>query len=153
MIVQNGKPVAYWSKTLSSVQRTYTTLEKELLSIVVCFKEHQSMMLGADITIYTDHRDLTFRTLSVQRLLRWQLCLEEFNPTFCIFLAKTMSLLTIFHTFQGWISHWRGRAPPIVVHSLHLKTYVYHLSQMDCIHIQINTHLLTQAQPFPHHIA
>eukprot|EP00957_Ditylum_brightwellii_P052753 3998731-Ditylum_brightwellii.AAC.1 len=33
VIVQNSKPVAYWLKNLSAAQKSYTPMEKELLSI------------------------------------------------------------------------------------------------------------------------
>ena len=37
------------------------------------------MLIGAKLNVYTDHKNLTFRTMSMQRILRWRLYLENFD--------------------------------------------------------------------------
>ena len=81
VIKQNGNPIAFFSRKLTPSQRKYTTILKELLSIVETLSEFRSLLKGNEIRVHTDHRNLTFNTLNTERVLTWRLLLEDFNPT------------------------------------------------------------------------
>ena len=52
-----------------------------LLSIVETLKEFRSISyLDHQITVYTDHKNLTCANFTTERVLRWRLLIEEFQP-------------------------------------------------------------------------
>ena len=54
------------------------------------------MLLGADITISTDHRNLTFDTFSTQQVMRWRLYVEEYAPKLLYIEGKLNVLADAF---------------------------------------------------------
>ena len=62
-ISQKGRPIAFYSQKENSAQQNYATTEKELLYIVASLKEFRNIILGHQITIYIDHKNLTYKVL------------------------------------------------------------------------------------------
>ena len=80
VISQEGKPIAFYSRKLNPAQTRYTTTERELLSIVETLKEFRNILLGYEIEIHTDHKNLTCKNFNTERVMRWRLILEEYGP-------------------------------------------------------------------------
>ena len=60
VISQDDKPIAFYSRKLNSAQNYYTTTECKLLSIVETLKEVKNILLGKQIKVYTNHKNLTY---------------------------------------------------------------------------------------------
>ena len=82
VIVQEGRPLAFYSRKLRGPQLNYTVTEKELLGVVETLKEFRSILHGQRIKVYTDHKNLKYEnsTATSQRAMRWRVLLEEYNP-------------------------------------------------------------------------
>ena len=80
VIAQEGKPIAFYRRRLTSAQEKYTTTERELLTIVERLKEFRNILLGQKIIVHTDHQNLTYKNFNTDPVMRWRLILEEYGP-------------------------------------------------------------------------
>ena len=80
VLSQDNKPIAFYSRKLNAAQTRYTTTERELLAIVETLKEFRNILLGHEIRVFTDHKNLTYKNFNTERVMRWRLILEEFGP-------------------------------------------------------------------------
>ncbi|EOY26165.1 Uncharacterized protein TCM_027580 [Theobroma cacao] len=48
-------PIYYASRTLNEAPANYTTIEKELLAIIVAFNKFRSYLVRTKVIVYTDH--------------------------------------------------------------------------------------------------
>ena len=75
-------PIAFYSRKLNSAQKNYTTMEKELLSIIESLENFRNILIGFKVVIHSDHKNLSFNSFRSERVRRWRLLLEEYNYTF-----------------------------------------------------------------------
>jgi len=43
-------------------------------------KEYRNILLGQQIEVFTDHKNLVYKHFNTERVMRWRLLLEEFGP-------------------------------------------------------------------------
>ena len=79
-LVQNGKPLGFYTRKLNAAQLNYSVGEKELLGIVEVMKAFEGMVRGFKVIIHTDHLNLLYSKMPNQRMMRWRLLLEDFHP-------------------------------------------------------------------------
>jgi hypothetical protein len=82
VIMQDGKPLAFYSRKLDNAQRNYTTGAQELLSIVERLQEFTNILHGQRLLVHTDHKNLLYKNLSIEGLSCWQMLIEECDVQF-----------------------------------------------------------------------
>src|SRR5882672_6796168 len=79
-------PVAYYSKSLSAVERNYEIHDKEMLAVIRALEDWRHFLEGAhhEVEIWMDHKNLEY-FMSAKKLnrrqARWSLYLSRFNFT------------------------------------------------------------------------
>ena len=76
--------VSFFSKKFAKHQKSYSTVEKETLALVMALKHFDVYVGGGSrlVTVYTDHNPLVFLSKmrhANQRLTRWFLLLQEYS--------------------------------------------------------------------------
>lgn len=57
-LLQDGKPIAYGSKSLTNAQRNYGQIEKEFLAILSAFQRFHHYIYGREVIVQMDHKPL-----------------------------------------------------------------------------------------------
>jgi hypothetical protein len=103
-LVQEGRPVAFGSKSLNECQSNYSNIEREMLAVVYGILRYHTFLYGRSFTVVTDHKPLvTICTKPIHaappRLQRMLLKIQgysysiEYRPGADMVLADTLSRL------------------------------------------------------------
>jgi len=102
VLLQDGKPLDYRSRTLTDTEQRYAQIEKEMLAIVFALEKFNDYTFGAHTTVHTDHKPLVSiskKPLSIvpKRLQRMLIRLQRYDyeiiykPGTEMFVADTLS--------------------------------------------------------------
>ena len=62
----------------------------------MCLKECCKILQGGVVRVYTDHKNLIFSTLSIQWVLCWRICMDEFDLSLAYIESKNNVLADAF---------------------------------------------------------
>lgn len=77
-------PVAYFSRKLNQYQKNYSTIEKEVLALILALQHFDVYVCTCQkpLIVYTDHNPLVFLSKMKnknRRLLSWSVILQEYD--------------------------------------------------------------------------
>ena len=74
-ILQDGKPIAFASKSLTDTETRYTNIEQELLAIVFRCKKFHTCLYGRSFVVESDHKPLEM--ICIKNLISALVCLQR----------------------------------------------------------------------------
>jgi hypothetical protein len=84
VLVQEGRPIAFMSRTLTSPERSYSTKEKECLANCWAIGTFHPYVHGATLTLCTDHlalKSILANKAHKGRIARWIMLLQSYDYT------------------------------------------------------------------------
>ena len=123
-LLQEGKPVAYASKSLTDTEQRWAQIEKEMYAIAFGCKRYHQFIYGRPITVVTDHKPLESilkKPLSAApaRLQRLMLRLQKYEMTVVHRAGKDIPLAdTLSRKFQQDSDSSIGDSTDIMVHTV-----------------------------------
>lgn len=103
VLLQDGRPVAFASRSLNKTEKRYAQIEKELLAVVVACEKFHYFIYGREVEVHSDHkpletlikRDLDKVTARLQRmfmqLLRYPALTLKYVPGKQMLVADCLS--------------------------------------------------------------
>ena len=79
---EGEKVICYVSHQLTTSRMHYPVIEKECFAIIYCLTKLRQYLLGADVTVYTDHaplKSLFTAEMKNTRVQRWAILLDEYQ--------------------------------------------------------------------------
>jgi hypothetical protein len=73
-------PIEFISKTLTKVERRWSTYEKEAYGIFYALRKWEHHLKDIKFTLFTDHKNLTYLTKDPsQKVMRWRLAVQDYD--------------------------------------------------------------------------
>ncbi len=82
ILLQSGKVIGIFSKSLLLAERNYTAMEREMLSVYRSIKHFHKIVYGSKVDIYTNHANLLHDTEDMgKRINKWKILMMEYDYT------------------------------------------------------------------------
>ena len=121
-LIQDGKPIAFASKSMTDTESRYANIERELLAVVFALERFHTYIYGKPVLVQSDHKPLEniqYKNLSKAppRLQRMLLRIQPYNCTIQYKAGKEM-------IFADYLS----RISPSTAYEIELDKIVHQVS-------------------------
>ena len=105
VLLQEGRPIAYASKSLTDTEKRYANIERELLAVVFGAERFRTYVYGKPFVIESDHKPLEMiqlknLTAAPPRLQRMLLRIQHYNVTIKYRPGRSYSWQTVYRDYR-----------------------------------------------------